>query len=224
LRLDPWLQSHQVAMSFDAVGGGVTLRGTVSSLAEKRHLLKQVQRVSGLTKIDTESLAVIPGLKPPSENDLNAAPRSDGDIERSIELALRQDPRLRGTLIEVDSSGGAVTLKGKVDSLNGRLAAEDDARNTAGVNRVQNQIEIDPTDAPSDETLGEALEMLFVVDALMIGSKVETKAVSGVVSLQGEVKSEFQRQRAEDLASRAIGVVEVDNRLRLDLPKPSKTQ
>lgn len=224
LRLDPWLQSHQVAMSFDAQGAGVTLRGTVSSLAEKRHLLMQVQRVSGVTKIDAEALSVIPGLKPPGEKILPAEPRSDGDIEKSIDLALRQDPRLRGTLVEVDSSGGTVVLKGKVGSLKGRLAAEDDARNTPGVNRVQNEIEIDPTDAPSDEALGEALGMLFAVDALMIGSEVETKAVSGVVSLQGEVKSEFQRQRAGDLASRAIGVVEVKNHLRVDLPKPSKVE
>ena len=46
--------------------------------------------------------------------------------------------------IDVDTDNGVVTLKGSVDSLHERDAAEQIARSTAGVKRVVNTLSVAP--------------------------------------------------------------------------------
>ena len=59
-----------------------------------------------------------------------------------IQAKYAGDDVVKGRNIDVDTANGVVTLKGEVDSLRERDAAEQLARETAGVKRVVNQLKV----------------------------------------------------------------------------------
>jgi len=81
----------------------------------------------------------------------------DDTIESNVEKALKQDSVLAPRGIDVESKNGVVTLTGKVRTAADKERAGSVAKVT-GVNRVVNQIEVDPnldrskTDAAADKT------------------------------------------------------------------------
>jgi len=66
----------------------------------------------------------------------------DGAITMKIQAKYAEDDVVKGRNIEVESANGVVTLKGEVDSLRERDAAEQLARETSGVKRVVNQLKV----------------------------------------------------------------------------------
>jgi osmotically-inducible protein OsmY len=69
----------------------------------------------------------------------------DATITMKIQSKYADDDVVKGRNIEVDTADGVVTLKGEVDSLRERDAAEQLARETAGVKRVVNELKVAPT-------------------------------------------------------------------------------
>jgi len=74
-----------------------------------------------------------------------AAPTEDGTITMKIQSKYASDDVIKGRNIDVDTSGGVVTLKGQVDTARERDQAEQLARETAGVKRVVNQLKLPQT-------------------------------------------------------------------------------
>jgi len=68
--------------------------------------------------------------------------RSDDRIKEDINERLTHDPDIDAWEIEVQVSGGEVTLTGTVDDRNAKRRAEDIAESISGVNDVQNQIRV----------------------------------------------------------------------------------
>jgi hypothetical protein len=66
----------------------------------------------------------------------------DATITMKIQAKYAGDDIVKGRNIDVDTSNGVVTLKGKVDSLRQRDAAEQLARETEGVKRVVNELKL----------------------------------------------------------------------------------
>jgi hyperosmotically inducible periplasmic protein len=80
------------------------------------------------------------GSLTPAEEAMGVGP--DGAITMKIQAKYADDNVVKGTNIDVDTANGVVTLKGQVDSLRERDAAEQLARETAGVKRVVNQLKV----------------------------------------------------------------------------------
>jgi len=220
LAQDPWIDAGLVKMEVDE--GKVEVSGMVDALSEKRRLRETIGGIPGVNEIDDSQLAirVDATLKKPAERH-KPPERSDDEIERSVEDALRFDPRVRGSRLEVAVLGGVVSLNGTVDNLKAHRAAEANARQTPGVSQVYNFSKIRPENPLPDEKLAKGLEQLLQADTLLTGAEFgDITANAGLVRLRGEVKSEYQRQRAENLAAGAIGVREIRNYLRVDWPLP----
>lgn len=75
-----------------------------------------------------------------TEADMGVGP--DAAITMKIQAAYAGDDVVKGRNIDVDTDKGVVTLKGSVDSLRERDAAEQIARSTDGVKRVVNTLAV----------------------------------------------------------------------------------
>jgi len=88
------------------------------------------ERSTGTAGSVTRSAEETPGVGP------------DAAITMKIQAKYAGDDVVKGRNIDVDTANGVVTLKGDVDSLRERDAAEQLARETAGVKRVVNELKV----------------------------------------------------------------------------------
>ena len=139
--------------------------------------------------------------------------RTDEDIQREVLAELKWEARLQPNEIGVIVKDGVVTLTGWVDSYTKRWAAEDAAHRVRGVRAVANDIEVrlphssERTDADIAAAAVRALEW----DAFLSPDKVEVTVSKGWVTLRGEVEWQYQREEAERVVRRLMGVKGVTN-------------
>lgn len=137
----------------------------------------------------------------------------DREIWDEVLAELAWDPRLRPNEIEVHVQGGVVTLAGWVDSYMKRYAADRAAHRVPGVRSVTNQIEVrlpvtaERTDAEIAAAVAIALESNAGLEARNINVSVE----DGLVTLEGAVEWNFQRDDAERVIRSLWGVRGVRN-------------
>jgi len=68
--------------------------------------------------------------------------RPDAQLAQELQEILSKDPELDSTEIEVEVEGGAVTLRGVVDSSDARLLAEELVESVTGVREVHNNLKV----------------------------------------------------------------------------------
>jgi osmotically-inducible protein OsmY len=116
-------------ITVDVVGSIVRLSGAVSSLAKKNAAVEDSWYTPGVVDV---------------EDDLSVNPqriRSDNDIAADIASTIQRDVRIsEPERINVSVVKANVFLRGGVDSMMERQAAEEDARFTAGARDVMNEI------------------------------------------------------------------------------------
>jgi osmotically-inducible protein OsmY len=146
--------------------------------------------------------------------------RTDEEIKRDVEDELRWDPDLDAEDIAVAAKDGVVTLTGFVHSYSDKLQAEEDAKRVSGVVAVANDIEVrlPSADVRTDPEI--AREIVAELKMYLPFSYEQIKAIvkNGWVTLEGEAKWNYQRERAESAVRRVKGVVGVSNLIKL---KPS---
>ncbi|PPQ29083.1 ornithine aminotransferase [Rhodopila globiformis] len=201
-----WVPNVDTAhIGVTARNGVVTLSGIVSTLAEKLAAERAVRRVKGVRGI-AEEIIVRPA---------NAHKQADEEIaERAVKI-LAWDVEVPGPQIQVKVEKGVVTLTGFVTYQFQKQAAENDIRRLGGVTGIVNLIElraagVSPAQSEGvHEMIEEALRRSAELEALQI--RVEVAGPK--VTLEGKVKSWWERSVAENAAWSAPGVTQVDNRL-----------
>jgi osmotically-inducible protein OsmY len=141
LEQDPFV--FESLISVEIVGGVVRLSGTVGSVAEKTHAASDAW-VTGVTDVDNSGLKVEWWAQNDIKRQSKVAHRSDEEVKKAIEDALRYDPRTAGYGLTVYVENNEVRLTGVADNLATRDAAGQDARNTIGVAGVKNSIKVRP--------------------------------------------------------------------------------
>ena len=68
--------------------------------------------------------------------------RPDAQLAQELQEILTKDPELDSSEIEVEVEGGAVTLRGVVDSSDARLLAEELVESVTGVREVHNNLKV----------------------------------------------------------------------------------
>jgi osmotically-inducible protein OsmY len=111
-----------------------------------------------------------------------------------------------------------VTLRGTVDTLSERTAAEDLARNTVGVKVVKNELNARPGQALADSSLARSIGEALAFDPLTDARDIHTLVHNGQVTLTGSVDSYFESAEALDDTSAISSVTRVDNQLRVRSP------
>jgi len=143
---------------------------------------------------------------------------SDSWITSKTKIALFSDDRVKGSQVHVETKGGTVMLRGKVDDAEAKTAAGEIAKGIDGVKSVKNELQVV---APSnrkavdadDKQITKSIENRFKQDPQLKNAKIDAKVNAGVVTLTGEVKSIDTSARASEVARGIPGVRSVKNDL-----------
>ena len=146
--------------------------------------------------------------------------RSDSDIRRDVEEELRWDPAIEARDITVGVENGIVTLMGHVPSFSQKWEAERAAKRVAGVVAIVNDLEVrlPVLDQRPDNDI--ARDAVTAIQYTLPDAAEHIKAIvrDGVVTLEGHVEWNHQRQRAEEAVRRVRGIKGVVNGIQL-MPK-----
>ena len=149
--------------------------------------------------------------------------RSDSDIKRDVEAALRVDPDIGTADIAVAMTNGVVMLSGFVRSDSQRRQAADHVRRVPGVVGVANDIEVLGRIDRSDPEI--ARDAAAIIKSELPNSFEDVKALvkDGVITLEGDVTSDHQRERLEWSMVRVPGATRINSLLVLK-PTPFPTE
>jgi hyperosmotically inducible protein len=152
------------------------------------------------------------------------------DVSDSIRKSLDQ-AGLKDVSVNQDRDKGIVTLGGQVVSENDKTQAETLAKSLAGTQVVADQIAVIPVgiekeakavNSDLDQGIEKNLDAALIQNKLHESVKYEVK--SGVVTLTGEVNSQYKRDHAEKVATRVPNVKQVVNDLQVKNQKASSSQ
>ncbi len=209
LELDPRLDAALVDVKVK--NDIVHLSGTVGSAADKNAAYVAAW-VSGVEQVDTGQLEVSWLARDELERKRRVVFRSDDRIREAVELALAYDPRTNPYAIDVTVENGVVTLSGTVHTLSARRAAVRNARNTVGIMRVANRLDVRVTPR-ENEAIEQDLEQAFLWDPVLERHEIAPVVRNGKAYLYGRVDNAYEKWRAADVASRVPGIAAVDNGL-----------
>lgn len=191
----------ETAIGVAVKDGIVTLSGHVDTFPEKWAAEKALQRVHGVRAVAME---VDVRLSPDHR-------RSDTDIARSAELALKWHTTVPADAVRLTVDHGWITMQGELDWDYQRQNLEHALRNLTGVLGISDEIVLRNRPTPEDvgKRITEALRRQSAREAqhLMVSVKGDT------VTLRGSVHSWHERDAAKGAAWSAPGVRRVVDEL-----------
>lgn len=154
---------------------------------------------------------------------------NEARLEGQIWSAMALNQHLSPFGIEIDVDGSTATLKGKVEESVQKDLAEEIALGMDGIDRVDNQIEVDTDlrdrdrdadergfgDRVADATTTATVRSKLLWNRNTQGLSISVSTENGEVTLEGEADSEASRDLAERLAANTDGVDSVNNRIRV---------
>jgi hyperosmotically inducible protein len=132
LAADPQVNPFEIDV--DTMDGVVTLSGTVDSQEEKSEAGKLARNTEGVVRVDNQLMI---GSSPTAGEMVDC-----GTIITTVKSKLAADPDVSALNIDVDCEKGVVTLSGEVESAEQKEHAAELARQTHGVTRVDNQLQV----------------------------------------------------------------------------------
>ncbi len=150
--------------------------------------------------------------------------KSDNQLKQDIEEELRWDPKVNAAQIGVTVGKGAVSLLGAVDTYAEKWAAEDATKRVFGVRTVAQDltVKILADHKRTDSDIASAVQNALTWD-VFTPTSVTAKVQNGAVTLEGQVKWNFERDAAEKAVRYLTGVVSVYNSITLK-PETSAAQ
>eukprot|EP01037_Dinobryon_pediforme_P009503 gene9502-9583_t len=183
--------------------GVVTLTGHTGSYAEKFAAEEAVKHVKGVKAIAQNIEVRYPNDRKVSDDEI---------AKRAVEI-LDWDVSIPSERIQIKVQKGWITLSGEVEWQHQKLSAEAAVRKLSGVMGVFNQINIRAGIEPGDvkKRIEDALKRNAEVEAEQIRVSVN----KGAVTLEGKVKSWYERDLAERAAWAIRGVQTVTDRIQI---------
>lgn len=219
LMYDSQIRDNRINVEVDS--STVSLSGTVGSVAEKQRAIENCY-VTGVNDVNAEALEVKPEIGNQllvNEQTKNTTP---SEIENAINRSYSYDPRVPADSISVSFEDSTATLTGSVVNLNAKLAAVDNALNTVGVNEVVNNIEVqkkvvvEPGVPTTDEGIKSRIVESINRDPYVEEARLKVMVNDGIVTLEGDVNSEFEKEQIHDITQRVKGVLAINNNLTVD--------
>ncbi len=143
---------------------------------------------------------------------------TDSWITAKTKIALFADSRVKGSDINVETTQGAVMIRGKVDSDAAKQAAETIAKGIDGAKTVKNDLQVvapfkrEATD-DKDEAITARVNEHMAKDAPLKKARIHAQTNAGIVSLTGEVQDLMTSAEASWSAWQVPGVKSVKNDL-----------
>jgi osmotically-inducible protein OsmY len=147
--------------------------------------------------------------------------KPDTQIREDVLDELKWDTRVEETDVGVDVDKGIVTLTGTVRSYAKRVAAQEAAHRVAGVLDVVNEVRVNipGSHLRTDKEVAEAVRHALEWDVDVPDERIETTVSAGWVTLDGSVDYWSQREDAEWVVARLLGVQGVVNRITVRPPE-----
>lgn len=144
----------------------------------------------------------------------------DAQLKQAVMDELDWESSINSTGIGVAVRNGIVTLSGKVANYYEKAAAEKAVRRVKGVKAVVEDIEtnIHKDSERSDEEIAEAAIRQLAWHAQVPENEILIKVEDGIITLEGTVDQNYQREAAKKAVSNLSGVSGVFNFIKL---KPS---
>jgi osmotically-inducible protein OsmY len=224
-------QLNPFKIDTEVENGVATLRGTVDSEVERDLAAELALGIDGIHKVNnelvvsTDASAATAGVEAASGQRDFMQKVEDANLTAMVKSQLLWNSNTSGLKIDVDTNNGIVSLSGSVDSSAEAELAEQIARNTRDVMGVENHLKVQSEKAGiGDKVAREAHEAEQMVSDGWITAKVKSSLIysrnvdgsdidvhtkNGVVTLQGRVDSEFEREVAIRIARDIKGVKEV---------------
>lgn len=232
-RSEPRFGPHgHVDVDFDE--GTLTIEGEVENVAVKKLLLERGAAHPAVDGI-VDRLRVAPARR-----------MGDREIRDAVLDALLQEPALidvavrerlddhtrtlreppagdRGEIC-VKVEDGVVTLDGTVHSLAHKRLAGVLAWWVPGSRDVMNGLELELPEEDRDEEITDAVRMALEKDPFVNASQIRVSTESSVVTIEGLVPKEAEREMAELDAWYVFGVDRVENRIEVRPVEPTGAQ
>lgn len=141
--------------------------------------------------------------------------KNNEELQKDVQDAIKWEPLLNAAEIGVTVKDGIVTLTGVVDTYTKKSEAEDAAKNVAGVKAVIENIKIkfhSLSNKSSDDIANEILNA-FKWSWEIPTDKIKIKVEDGWVTIDGEVKWNFQKEAANKAVNNLVGVKGVTNNI-----------
>ncbi|GJL68613.1 MAG: hypothetical protein NPIRA06_12480 [Nitrospirales bacterium] len=220
LAFDVWVVNPSL-LHVQVEKGRAILTGQVESVYEKSRIA-ELAWVESVRDVDVSGLT-INWVSPDPMMRTQRPMFTDRAISNAIQKVLAYDRRVAPFGISVTVKDGTVTLKGSVPFLSIRREAEQNANNTVGVQAVNNLINVRSKTTPKDSVIQARLFAAFsrnpVLEPFSLGGSVK----KGAVLLTGTVDSIYERNHAENVASRIRGVKSLTNHISFSRPEVEKT-
>ena len=216
LMMNSEIRGDQIEVQVDS--SRVTLSGAVGSAYEKQ-LAIDYSHVVGVDSVAADELEVHPEFRSEMLQSDQLEILTNEQIVEAIKNAFTYDPRVPENMVEVTLEEDIAILTGTVNNLNAKLAAESDARHTAGVSDVENNIKVEkkvvvsPEVPVSDDAIQNRVDLAIQRDPYVGSNKVSISVTKGVVLLEGKVDSEFKKEQAEKVTGNVKGVLAVKNNI-----------
>lgn len=148
--------------------------------------------------------------------------KTDLELKHDIDLELRWDPQVNPAQIGVGVDHGAVSLLGQVDTYAEKWAAESAVKRVCGVRFVAENLTVKllGEHMRTDSDIAAAMDSALMWNVL-VPKTVTARVQDGWITLEGVVKSHYQRQAAEFSVRHLTGVVGVTNAISLIRPASS---
>jgi len=189
--------------------------GIAGAVPEVRGVVDRLQIATADPKGDGEILDVLGALLLDARDLKNC----------TLRVMKKGQPLVLQKIIDDDASGdilaaveaGVVTLDGWVISLSHKRLAGVLAWWTPGCRDVVNALEVVPPEQDGDDEISDALLLVLEMDPLILHSgRIRIQTQDGVVTLQGLVRSQAEKERAEQDAWCLFAVDNVINRIAVD--------
>jgi len=178
--------------------GKVILTGNVPSCTARRAARDDAFGVLGVRGVRNQ-LTVL----------RTATTLSDDEVRANAKSVLEWSSDIDPSNIQVDVSGGAVSLSGSVTSYWQRTLAERMVANIDGVLGVQNELTVVPSEDVLDEAIAESIEASLRRSSCVSADDVTVKVEQGVVTLSGVVPSCMASRITQEAAHHTTGVRDV---------------
>ena len=148
---------------------------------------------------------------------------SDAGITTKVKARLAADSTIKASQINVDTRDKVVTLTGNVDSEAAKAQAVALARGTEGVADVVDNLTLTAPESAEagrpasqvvdDVAITAAVKTKLMADSVVGALKIDVDTKDGVVSLNGPVKSQTEKDTAIRIARETSGVKDVRDNL-----------
>ncbi len=206
IKWDPRLKSVATQIGVTAKDGVITLSGEVDTYRKKIAAEHAAQRVEGVKIVAVDIQVNLEG---------NMS-KTDIEIARAVCESLKWNSSVNEDNIEVKVENGWVFLDGTVEWEFQRKIIEGTVHELTGVRGVTNRIIVTSKLNVNQEEVKEKIASAFHRSAAIDSSSIKVDVFGSKVKLYGKVRTWIERQEAEEAAWSSPGVVEVDNKIKVD--------